>query len=139
VEGGAPIRIRSGDSRDPVWSPDGEFIVFNGDFAGALQGLRALRQDGSPVELPEFRVSRLGERIRFSRDGKSLIYMQGSLGSQDFWILDLVTRKSRQITHLNGTTRMRTFDITPDGKQIVFDRLRDNSDIVLIDLPRKTH
>jgi hypothetical protein len=26
---------------------------------------------------------------------------------------------------------MRTFDITPDGKQIVFDRLRENSDIVL--------
>jgi len=29
---------------------------------------------------------------------------------------------------------MRTFDVSPDGKQIVFDRLRDNSDIVLIDL-----
>ena len=27
---------------------------------------------------------------------------------------------------------MRTFDITPDGKQIVFDRLRENSDVVLI-------
>jgi hypothetical protein len=31
---------------------------------------------------------------------------------------------------------MLTFDITPDGKQIVFDRLRENSDIVLIDLPK---
>jgi hypothetical protein len=31
---------------------------------------------------------------------------------------------------------MGTFDITPDGKQIVFDRLRDNSDIVLIDRPK---
>jgi hypothetical protein len=29
----------------------------------------------------------------------------------------------------------RAFDITPDGKQIVFDRVRENSDIVLIDLP----
>ena len=28
---------------------------------------------------------------------------------------------------------MRTFDITPDGKQIVFARLRENSDIVMID------
>jgi hypothetical protein len=27
---------------------------------------------------------------------------------------------------------MRTFDITPDGKQIVFDRLREDSNIVLI-------
>jgi hypothetical protein len=31
---------------------------------------------------------------------------------------------------------MRTFDITPDGKHIVFDRIRDNSDIVLIDLQK---
>jgi hypothetical protein len=31
---------------------------------------------------------------------------------------------------------MRTFAITTDGKHIVFDRLRENSDIVLIDLSR---
>ena len=31
---------------------------------------------------------------------------------------------------------VRTFDVTPDGKQITFDRLRDNSDIVLIDLQK---
>jgi hypothetical protein len=29
---------------------------------------------------------------------------------------------------------MRTFDVTPDGKRIVFDREKENSDIVLIDL-----
>jgi len=139
VEGNAPTRIRTGDSRDPVWSPDGELIVFVGDFATNLQGLRALRPDGSPVELPEIRVSRSGERTRFSRDGKSLIYMQGALNDQDFWILDLATRKSQRLTHLISTARMRTFDITPDGKQIVFDRLHDNSDILLIDLLRKAH
>ena len=34
------------------------------------------------------------------------------------------------------TAMSSAFDITPDGKEIVFDRLRDNSDIVLIDLPK---
>jgi len=29
---------------------------------------------------------------------------------------------------------MRTFDVTPDGGRIVFDRLIENSDILLIDL-----
>jgi Tol biopolymer transport system component len=69
-------------------------------------------------------------------DGKGLVYTQGFVSSaQDFWLLDLATKKSRQITHLANTATMRTFDITPDGKQIVFDRLRENSDIALIDLP----
>ena len=30
---------------------------------------------------------------------------------------------------------MKSFDVSPDGKQILFDRIRENSDIVLIDLP----
>jgi hypothetical protein len=29
---------------------------------------------------------------------------------------------------------MRSFDISPDGKQIVFDRVHENADLVLIDL-----
>jgi hypothetical protein len=32
---------------------------------------------------------------------------------------------------------LNTFDVTPDGKYLVFDRTRQNSDIVLIDLPGK--
>ena len=63
--------------------------------------------------------------------------MQGMFfRSQDFWLLDLATKKTRPLSHLDNSATMRTFDITPDGKQIVFDRLRDNSDIVLIDLPK---
>ena len=60
--------------------------------------------------------------------------MQGSGPWQDFWLLDLPMKKTRQLTRLSNTAAMRTFDITPDGKQIVFDRMRENSDIVLIDL-----
>jgi hypothetical protein len=33
-------------------------------------------------------------------------------------------------------TDMGTFDITPDSKEIVFDRLRENPDVVLIDLAK---
>ena len=29
-----------------------------------------------------------------------------------------------------------SFDVSPDGRQIVFDRSRNNSDLVLIDLPK---
>ena len=60
--------------------------------------------------------------------------MQGLGTSQDFWLLDLATMKSRPLTRLQNRGAMRTFDITLDGKQIVFDRLRENSDVVLIEL-----
>ena len=42
----------------------------------------------------------------------------------------------RQLTHFSNESNLTTFDVTPDGKQIVFDRSRENSDIVLIDLPK---
>jgi tricorn protease-like protein len=63
--------------------------------------------------------------------------MQGNGAGQDFWLLDLQTMKSRLLTRLNSPATMRTFDITPDGRQIVFDRLLEKSEIVLIDLPAK--
>src|SRR5262249_10271789 len=53
-----------------------------------------------------------------------------------FLASDLATKKTRQLTHFNNPSVMRAFDVTADGKQIVFDRLRDNSDIVMIELPQ---
>jgi Tol biopolymer transport system component len=62
--------------------------------------------------------------------------------SLDFWLLDLRTKKTRQLTSLGIHGRFGRFDvtpgfdITPDGTLIVFDRSREDSDIVLIDLPK---
>ena len=57
--------------------------------------------------------------------------------SPDFWLLDLATSKVRQLTHLSDRGYLNTFDITPDGQYLVFDRSRQNSDVVLIDVPQK--
>jgi hypothetical protein len=50
--------------------------------------------------------------------------------------MDLATGRQKQLTRLGDHGRLQTFDITPDGKRIVFDRLQENSDLVLIDRPR---
>lgn len=52
--------------------------------------------------------------------------------------IDLATGARRQLTNLKRGSLLRNFDISPDGKQIVFDRVQENSDIVLIDPPRRT-
>ncbi len=136
-DGAPPVRLTSGNALDPVWSPDGNLIVYAGTNMYTDMPLLGIRPDGTRVELPPISVLREGERARFLPDGKGLVYMQGTSGKQDFWLLDLETMKSRPLTRLSNPAVMRTFDITPDGKQIVFDRSREVSDMVLIDLPAK--
>jgi Tol biopolymer transport system component len=137
LDGGSPVRLASGSALNPVWSPDGSLIVYAGTNVRTFAPLLAVRPDGTSVKLPEIILRRMGERARFSPDGKSLIYMGGLLASQDFWLLDLASMKSRLLTRLKNLAAMRTFDVTSDGKQIVFDRLRENSQVVMIDLPKE--
>jgi serine/threonine protein kinase len=135
AEGGAPVRLTETAGLNPVWSPDGKLIVYTSAPVGRHQPLRGVRPDGSPLTLPEISVRADGERYRFLPNGKGLVYMVGLQRRQDFALLDLVTMKTRRLTSLSDVAAMRTFDITPDSAQIVFDRLRENSDVVLIDLP----
>jgi serine/threonine protein kinase/Tol biopolymer transport system component len=136
VDGGPSVRLLEGPALNPVWSPAGNLIAYVGANVSAYAPLLAVRPDGTSVKMPAISMRRDGERLRFTRDGRALIYMQGAARAQDFWMLNLETMQTRQLTRLTRRDTMRTFDVMPDGKRIVFDRLRDNSDIVLIDLPR---
>ena len=139
VDGGAPVRLVKGGATNPVWSPDGTLIVYTGPSVGGQPPLLGVRPDGTAVELPQMAVSvRTQQGHRFLPSGKGLVYIPFPLSSAvlDFQLLDLATRTTRQLARFASQGEIRTFDITPDGKQIVFDRSRENSDIVLIDLPR---
>ncbi len=138
ADGGSPVRIASGPFLDPVWSPRGDLIVYCGTQVFTLMPLLAIHADGKPAKLPEINLQRDGERVRFLPDGTGLVYMLGSTSAvQDFWLLDLGTMRSQRLTRLSNPAAMRTFDITSDGSRIVFDRLRENSYILLIDRATK--
>ena len=135
VDGGSPVRLTTGVATNPVWSPSDSLIVYAGEEVAGYATLLAVRPDGSPVTLPNVRVGAYaGERFRFLPSGRGLVYAQGLWTPQNFWLLDLATNTTRQLSRLSSTATIRSFDISPDGKTIVFDRLRENSDIVLIDL-----
>ncbi len=133
VEGGEPIRLVEGQVSNPIWSSDGSLIVYAGPLVAGQAALLGVRPDGAAVDLPAVRV-RQGA-YRFLPDGNHVVFLPVNV-SLDFWLLDITAKTTRQLTHLDDRGDIATFDITPDGKQIVFDRSRENSDIVLIDLPR---
>jgi Tol biopolymer transport system component len=134
VDGRAPERLVSGEAMNPVWSPDGTLIMYEGPPVGGRVPLLGVRPDGTRVEFPDVGTYQRGGH-RFLPNGKGLVYMPRS-HPRDFWLLDLATNTTRPLTHLSDHGVVRAFDITADGKAIVFDRLRENSDIVLIDLPK---
>ncbi len=134
LDHGAPVRLIAGTARNPVWSSSGDLIVYTGANVSVDAPLLAIRADGTHVDLPAIRLRVEGRRYRFLPNGLALVYAQGPFPAQDFWLLDLATKQSRQLSRLNNSAATQSFDVTADGRQIVFDRVRENSDVVLIDL-----
>lgn len=63
-----------------------------------------------------------------------------TISPKAFELLDLLIRNrpralSKSEIHLRPGFIMKSFDVSSDGKQILFDRYRENADVVLIDLP----
>jgi Tol biopolymer transport system component len=67
-------------------------------------------------------------------NGKALIALDGNLGAQNFTWVDLEGGPPRRITDFKRGFVIQNFDVSPDGTHIVFDRLRSNSNIVLMNL-----
>jgi Tol biopolymer transport system component len=137
IDGGAPVLLVEDYSTDPVWAPSGEFLVYSGADIGTTFPVKAVTADGTPHQLPSLTLTRGARRLAFL-DEHTLVVMKGDVSQKDFWSVDLRTGRDRRLTSLQRGFVISDFDVSPDGREIVFDRVREESDIVLFDLPKNS-
>jgi dipeptidyl aminopeptidase/acylaminoacyl peptidase len=89
------------------------------------------------VKIPEISVLYTkATSYRFLPNQEALVVLEGDFRHQDFYRVDLRTGKQRRLTDLQPGYRVQDFDVSSDGKQLVFDRALDNTDVILIELPK---
>jgi Tol biopolymer transport system component len=133
--GGAPLLLVKEYSTDPIWSPSGRFLVYSGADVGTTFSLKAVNADGTPHDLPTLILTRGARRLAFLGGDDALVIMKGDISHKEFWVVDIKTGRERQLTNLGREFVIGDFDVSADGREIIFDRARDESDIVLFDLP----
>jgi Tol biopolymer transport system component len=137
LNGDAPLPLVSEYSIDPVWSPDGRFLVYSGADVGTTFPLRAAAADGRPYPLPSVMLTRGARRVAFFRDSQSLVILSGEIGHKNFSLLDLRTGVQRVLAELPADFAIHDFDISAAGSEIVFDRVQMTSDLALIERTRQ--
>ncbi len=136
VEGRAPAPFVHEYSIDPVWAPDGRFVVYSGPDIGTTFSVKAVTSEAAEKPLPALTLTRGARHLTFLPGGRALMFLQGEIQHKNLWLIDLETGAKRQLTNLAADFDIRDFDISPDGREVVLDRVQERSDVELLDLPR---
>jgi len=129
--------IVSDYSVDPVWSPDGRYFVYTGAQVATVFPLRAAAPDGRPYDMRGLILTVGARRVAFARNSGSLVILRGGIDRKDFWRLDPQTGAERRLSDFPTSFAIGDFDVSPDGTEIVFDRLQESSSVVVIELPKE--
>lgn len=136
VDGGSPVLFLTEYSVNPVWSPDGRFVVYSGPDIGTTFSVKAVNPDATAHPLPALTLTRGARHLAFLPGGRSLVLLRGEIQHKNLWLIDLETGAERQLTNLPPDFDIRDFDISPDGREVVVARVQERSEVVQLDLPR---
>ena len=136
IHGGSPTPFVGEYSVDPAWAPDGSMVVYSGPDVGTLFSVKAVTAVAAPHRLPALTLTRGARHLAFLPGGRSLVVLRGEIQHKDLWLINLETGAERQLTHLAPEFDIRDFDISPDGRDMVIERVQERSNVVLLDLPR---
>jgi Tol biopolymer transport system component len=136
IDGHAPAAFVREYSVDPAWAPDGRFVVFSGPDIGTTFSVKGVTSGAAAQPLPALTLTRGARHLTFLPGGRALLFLQGEIQHKNLWLMDLESGAKRQLTNLAPDFDIRDFDISPDGREVVLERVQERSDVVLMDLPR---
>ena len=136
INGRPPVLFVRDYSVDPAWAPDGRFVVYSGPDIGTTFSVKAVTAEALPHPLPTLTLTRGARRMAFLPGLRTLVLLRGEIQHKNLWLIDLETGAERQLTNLPPNFDIRDFDISPDGGEVVLERVQERSDVVLLDLPR---
>jgi Tol biopolymer transport system component len=137
IDGRTPAPLVAEYSLDPAWSPDGGLVAFSGPDIGTTFSVKAATAEGSAHPLPALTLTRGGRHLAFVQGGRALIFLRGEIQHKSLWLVDLQTGSERQLIKITPDFDIRDFDISPDGRDVVLERVQERSDVVLINLPQR--
>ena len=134
IDGGSPQTVSNLDISDGVFdvSPDGKLAAFGTlEHSGEhREKLALVATDSGQTKLLDFERLRFG-LLRFSRDGKAVVYPARVNGVDNLWLQPLDGSKGHTITDFKSE-RIRDFHWSFDGKQLAMVRGHTDSDVVLM-------
>jgi len=136
LDGRSPVPFVQDYSVDPAWAPDGRYVVYSGPDIGTTFSVKAVTAQAAAHPLPALTLTRGARHLAFLPGGRALVLPRGEIQHKNLWLIDLDTGAERQLTNLPPEFNIRDFDISPDGHEVVLERVQDRSDVVLLDRPR---
>ena len=136
IDGSSPALFIREYSVDPAWSPNGQFAVYSGADIGTTFSVKAVTSASTAHSLPSLTLTRGARHVSFLPGGRSLVFLRGEIQHKDLCVIDLETGAERQLTNFSPDFEIRDFDISPDGREVVLERVQERSDVVLLELPR---
>jgi len=137
VDGRPPVLFVREYSVDPTWAPNGQFVIYSGPDIGTTFSVKAVTTVATAHPLPALTLTRGARHLAFLRGERGLVLLRGEIQHKNLYLIDLDTGAERQLTNLPADFDVHDFDISSDGGEVVFERVQERSDVVLMDLPRQ--
>lgn len=133
ITGGTPVQVTKFPAARPVVSPDGRSLVCLMKESDSTQKLAvASAEDGSVLRVLNLPQSIKSRIIRWSPDGKAIIYIDTHNNADNLWLQPIDSGLPKKLTNFESD-RIFRFDITSgSGQSYILARGSENSDVVVV-------